>query len=164
VIDIDSETQWRSFWHNGLADDLWMSCAGLTRASILFVKMDCWVIGQRKRRRPSDDYARQRRAWLPIDAFDPCDDGFGAQLVDNSAEMLQVIDLEIDRELGEIRRAPAHADIVDIAVVLGDHGCHLGEAARLVDIVDHDPGRKGLRGASGGDFNLSLTARLFLAP
>src|SRR5947209_7972810 len=87
-----------------------------------------------------------RKSYLPVDAFDPCDDGFGAQLVDNSAQMLQVIDLKIDRELGEIRRAPAHADIVDIAVVLGDHGRHLGKAARFVDIVDPDPGRKPLRG------------------
>jgi hypothetical protein len=33
---------------------------------------------------------------LPIDALDPCDHGFSAQLGDNSAEMLQVIDLKID--------------------------------------------------------------------
>src|SRR5260370_19903552 len=47
VIDIDSETQRRSVYHSGLADkfrrrsDNRMSCAGLSRASILFVKMDC---------------------------------------------------------------------------------------------------------------------------
>ena len=40
--------------------------------------------------------------FLPIDAIDPRDDGFGAQLGDDSAEMLEVIDLEIDRQLGEI--------------------------------------------------------------
>ena len=44
---------------------------------------------------------------LSIDALDPCDHGLGAQLGDDSAEMLQVIDLEIDGEFGEIRRAPA---------------------------------------------------------
>src|SRR5258707_15380947 len=42
------------------------------------------------------------RATLPINTLDPCDDGLGAQLGDNSAEMLQVIDLEIDGQLGEI--------------------------------------------------------------
>ena len=35
---------------------------------------------------------------LSIDALDPGDDGFGAQLGDNRAEMLEVIDLEIDRQ------------------------------------------------------------------
>src|ERR1700724_3221032 len=85
------------------------------------------------------------RRVLPIDALDPCDDGFGAQLGDNSAEMLQVIDLKIDGELGEVRGAPAHADIVDIAVVFGDYGGDLGEAAGLIDIVDQDPRRKALR-------------------
>src|SRR4029077_2048399 len=82
---------------------------------------------------------------LPIDAFDPGDNGFGAQLRDNGAEMLQVIDLEIDRELGEVGRAPRHADIVDIAVMLSDHGCYLGKAPRLVDIVDQNPCREALR-------------------
>src|SRR5664279_1811440 len=86
-----------------------------------------------------------RKRYLSIDALDPCDDGFGAQLGDNSAEMLQVIDLKIDGQLGEIRRAPRHADIVDIAVMFGDHGSHLGEASRLVDVVDQDPRREALR-------------------
>src|SRR5713226_1848936 len=81
---------------------------------------------------------------LSIDAFDPCDDGFGAQLGDNSAEMLQVIDLKIDGEFGEIRRAAGHADVVDVAVMLGDHGGDLGQAPGLVDIVDEDSGRKAL--------------------
>src|SRR5665213_2936528 len=82
---------------------------------------------------------------LSIDALDPGDDGLGTQLGDDGAEMLQIIDLEIDGELGEILRAPRHADVVDIAVMLGDHGGDLGKAAGLVDIVDHDPGRKALR-------------------
>src|SRR5580704_4255978 len=86
-----------------------------------------------------------RESHLSIDALDPCDDGFGAQLGDNSAEMLQVIDLKIDGEFGKVLRAPGHADIVDIAVVLGDHGGYLGKTAGLVDIVDHDPRRKALR-------------------
>src|SRR5664279_5277301 len=86
-----------------------------------------------------------RKRYLSIDALDPCDDGFGAQLGDNSAEMLQVIDLKIDGQLGEIRRAPEHADVVDIAVVLGDHGGDLGEASGLVDVIDEDSRRKALR-------------------
>ena len=81
---------------------------------------------------------------LSIDPFDPCDDVLGAQLGDNSAEMLQVIDLEIDGELGEIRRAAGHADVVDIAVMLGDHGSDLGQTPGLVDIVDQDSRRKTL--------------------
>jgi len=78
----------------------------------------------------------------PLTRFDPCHDGFGTQLGDNSAEMLQVIDLEINGEFGEIRRPSRHADIVDIAVMLGDHGGDLGEASGLVDIVDQDSRRK----------------------
>src|ERR1700724_1985522 len=84
------------------------------------------------------------RRVLPIDALDPCDDGFGAQLGDDSAEMLQVIDLKIDGQLGEIRRAPEHADVVDIAVVLGDHGGDLGEASGFIDVIDEDSRRKAL--------------------
>src|ERR1700748_3459252 len=87
----------------------------------------------------------QGRPALTIDAFDPGDDGLGAQLGDNSAEMLEVIDLEIDGELGEVGRAPGHVDVVDIAVVLGNDSGDLGEAAGLVDVVNHDPGRKALR-------------------
>src|SRR5215211_710766 len=79
---------------------------------------------------------------LPIDALDPRDHGLGAQLRDNSAEMLEVIDLEVDGQLGEVGRAARHADIVDIAVMLGDHGRNLGEAAGLVDVVNLDARRK----------------------
>src|SRR6516162_242857 len=85
------------------------------------------------------------RAKLAIDAFDPRDHGLGAQLSNDRAEMLQVIDLKIDREFSKIGRAPAHADIVDIAVVLGDHGRNLRQAAGLIDVVDQDSRRKTLR-------------------
>src|SRR4051794_13766993 len=51
---------------------------------------------------------------LSIDAFDAGDHGLGAQLGDDGAEMLQVVDLEVDGELGEIRRAPGHIDVVDV--------------------------------------------------
>ena len=45
----------------------------------------------------------------------------GAQLREDGGEMLEVVGLEINRDIGEIGRAPRHADIVDVAVVLGDH-------------------------------------------
>src|SRR5437763_17158991 len=83
---------------------------------------------------------------LSIDALAPSDDGFGAQLGDDSAEMLEVIDLKINGQLGEIRRAPEHADIIDIAIVLGNHSGDLGEASGLVDVVDQNARRKALRG------------------
>jgi hypothetical protein len=39
---------------------------------------------------------------LSVDAFDAGDHGLGAQLGDNSAEMLEVIDLKIDGQFGKI--------------------------------------------------------------
>src|SRR5215475_7831762 len=83
----------------------------------------------------------------PVDAFDACDDGLGAQLVDDRAEVLEVIDLEVDDQFREVGRPPRHADIVDIAVMLGNHGRDLGETAGLVDVVDLDTGREALRRA-----------------
>src|SRR5271165_2594331 len=50
-----------------------------------------------------------------------------AQLGDDGIEVLEVVDLEIDGDRGEVRRPPAHADVVDVAVVLGDHPCDLRE-------------------------------------
>src|SRR5512142_2744354 len=64
---------------------------------------------------------------LAVDALHPRHDGFGTQLGDDSAEVLQVIDLEIDRELGEVGRAAEHAYIIDVAVVLCYHGRDPGE-------------------------------------
>src|SRR3954452_22907359 len=61
-----------------------------------------------------------RKSHLSIDALHPRDHGLGAQLGDDRAEMLQVVDLEVDGQFGEVRRPPGHADIVDIAVMLGD--------------------------------------------
>src|SRR5476649_2303552 len=104
-----------------------------------------------------------RKRYLSIDALDPCDDGFGAQLGDNSAEMLQVIDLKVDGEFGEIRRAPGHADVVDVAVMLGNDGGHLREAAGLVDVVDKNPRRKTLwRRLVDIPSNVEPALRLFL--
>src|SRR5689334_5666357 len=91
--------------------------------------------------------AREITGGLPIDAFNSCDHGLGAQLGNNRAEMLEIVDFEVNRQFGKIGRAPRHADVVDIAVMLGDHGRDLGEAAGLVDIVDLDPCRKALRRA-----------------
>src|SRR5579883_701713 len=45
---------------------------------------------------------RRKRSGSAVHALDPGDHGFGAQLRDNSAEMLEVIDLEIDGLLREI--------------------------------------------------------------
>src|ERR1700710_1770515 len=58
--------------------------------------------------------------------------GLGAQLRQDRGEMLEVIDLEINLHVGEIRRPARHADVVDIAVVLGDYLGDRGERARLV--------------------------------
>src|SRR5690349_12292037 len=82
---------------------------------------------------------------LSVDAFDPRDNRLCTELRDNCTEMLEVIDLEVDGELGEIGRTARHADVVDIAVMLGNDGGDLREAAGLVDIVDADARRKTLR-------------------
>src|SRR5436190_7366869 len=82
---------------------------------------------------------------LPINPLDARDDRLCTELSDNCTEMLEVIDLEIDGQLGEIGRAARHADIVDVAVMLGDHGGDLGEAAGFVDVMDQDPRWKTLR-------------------
>src|ERR1700692_3343636 len=102
------------------------------------MKAPLWPHGSRRRKSASSPCGVAGGASLTIDALDPCDDGLGAQLGDDSAEMLQVIDLEINGQFGEVGRAARHADIVDIAVMLGDHGGDLGEASRLVDVVDLD--------------------------
>src|ERR1035441_5460532 len=70
--------------------------------------------------------------YLTVDPFRLRHHRFGAQLRDDVGEMLEVVDLQIDQHIGEVRRPPRHADIVDIAVVLGDHLCNLGERAGLV--------------------------------
>src|SRR5580693_626623 len=54
------------------------------------------------------------------------------QLRDDRGEVLEVVDFEVDGDLGEVRRLPGHADIVDVAVVLGDDLRDLRERARLV--------------------------------
>ncbi len=61
--------------------------------------------------------------------------------------MLEVVDLEIDQHVGEIGRPPRHADIVDIAVILGDHLRDLRERAGLVHRLHRDARRKTLRRA-----------------
>ena len=83
------------------------------------------VDAEAKRQNRHQDGYRSRgnliRDTLTIDTLNLRDDGLGAQLRDDAVEMLEVIDLEIDGDLGEVRRLPAHVDVIDIAVVLGDH-------------------------------------------
>src|SRR5262249_43201960 len=69
----------------------------------------------------------------------------GAQLRDDGVEVLEVVDLEIDHERGEIGRLPLHADVVDVAVVLGDPLGDLGERAGLVDRLHGEPRRETVR-------------------
>src|SRR5579871_2997400 len=59
--------------------------------------------------------------------------------------MLEVIDLEVDGQLGEIRRLTRHLHVVDVAVVLGDDLGDLGERAGLVDRLHGKPRRVTLR-------------------
>src|SRR5215813_8446573 len=61
--------------------------------------------------------------------------------------MFEIIDLEIDDQFGKIRRTAGHADIIDVAVMLGNHGRDLGQAARPVDVIDQDTRWKALGGA-----------------
>ena len=46
--------------------------------------------------------------------------------------MLEIVNLKINGHVGEIRRAPRHADIVDIAVMFGDDLRNLREGAGFV--------------------------------
>ena len=62
--------------------------------------------------------------------------------------MLEVVDLEIDRDVGEIGRPPRHADVVDIAVMLGDDLCNLCKRARLVHRLHGDARWKALGACS----------------
>ena len=75
------------------------------------------------------------RSALAIDLLRP-------QLRDDRGEVLEVVDFEIDGDLGEVRRLPRHADIVDIAVVLGDDLRDLRERAGLVHRLHGKPGRE----------------------
>src|SRR5690242_4447858 len=68
------------------------------------------------------------------DALDLGDHRLGAQLPDDGVEMLEVVDLEVDGQRGEIGRLPLHADVIDIAVVLGDHLGDLRQRPGLVEI------------------------------
>ena len=73
--------------------------------------------------------------------------GLARNCADDGGEMLEVVDLEIDQHVGEVRRPPRHADIVDIAVVLGDHLGDLRERAGLVHRLHRDARRKAPRRA-----------------
>jgi hypothetical protein len=49
------------------------------------------------------------------------------QLREDGGQVLEVVDLEVDLHIGEVRRPPGHADIIDIAVVFGDNLRDLGQ-------------------------------------
>src|SRR5262245_64979558 len=70
-----------------------------------------------------------------------------AQLRQYRGQMLEVVDLKIDRYIGEIRRPACHANIVDVAIVLRNDLRDLGEGARLVNGLHGDARGKPLRGA-----------------
>src|SRR5690348_389972 len=79
-----------------------------------------------------------RRSFLAIDALRLGHHRLRTELRENGREVLEVVDLEIDGHVGEVRGAALHADIVDIAVVLGDHLRDLRKRARLVDRLHRD--------------------------
>jgi len=110
VIDIDSKTQRRTCNMIGSRQTLQRTSPHPEERPLGRVSKDerCVFMVQdaRKRRAP-----HMRESYLPIDALDPCDDGLWRVAGDNSAEMLQVIDLKIDGQFGEILRAPEHADV-----------------------------------------------------
>src|SRR5690349_19035128 len=58
-------------------------------------------------------------------------DRLGPQLGNDRIEVLEIVDLEIDRHVGEIRRPPRHPDVVNIAVIFGNHLGDLRQRARL---------------------------------
>jgi hypothetical protein len=58
---------------------------------------------------------------LPVHPFRPGDDPLRPQLRNDGGEMLEVVDLKIDRHRSKIRGLPAHADVIDVTVVVGDH-------------------------------------------
>ena len=107
VIDIDSEAQRRSLDIRTLGKFAAIDDPHPEERPLGRVSKDETCILSHGSRRAQERAPHHEEAFLSIDAVDPCDDGLGAQLGDDSAEMLQVIDLEIDGEFGEVGRAPA---------------------------------------------------------
>src|ERR1700730_12087636 len=69
------------------------------------------------------------------------------QLGDNRVEMLDIEHLKVDRNRGEIRGWPFHANIADVAVVLGDDLGYLCERAGFINRLKYNASRKALRRA-----------------
>src|SRR6185312_8155748 len=88
-----------------------------------------------------------RRSFLAIDAFRLGHHRLRPQLRQDRGQVLEVIDLQVDGDVGEVRRAARHVDVVDVAVVLGDDLGNLRERARLVDRLHRDAHRKAARRA-----------------
>ena len=61
-----------------------------------------------------------RRTGLAVHPLGASHHGLGAQLRDDRGEVFEVINLKVDGQVAEVGRFPLHADVVDVAVVLGD--------------------------------------------
>src|SRR4029078_8447254 len=79
---------------------------------------------------------------LAVHPFGHGHHGLRTQLRQYRGEMLEVVDLKIDRNISEIRRAPRHTNIVDVAIVFRNDLRNLRERARLVHGLHGDAGRK----------------------
>src|ERR1700724_1332734 len=66
---------------------------------------------------------------------------------DDRVQMLQIIDLDIDRHFPEIGRKRFDDDVVDIGRMIADHGRDRPQGARLVDRGDEKPRREQLMAA-----------------
>ncbi len=82
---------------------------------------------------------------IAVDALDAGNHRLCTQLGNDSVQMLEVIDLQIDGQIRKIRRTATHADIVDIAVMLGNDTGNLSKTSRLIDVLHMQSRRKTLR-------------------
>src|SRR5690242_2704326 len=80
-------------------------------------------------------------------AIDGVDNRRCAQRGDDVGEMPDVLHLDVDQNLEEIRRAVGDLEIGDVAAVLADNGREAAETAGLVAERDVDPAdmRDGVR-------------------
>src|SRR5690349_23209629 len=85
------------------------------------------------------------RTGLPVHPLGAGHYRLGAQLRDDRGEVLEVINLEVDRQVREVWRFSLHADVIDVAVVLGDDLGDLRQRAWLVDRLHGDARRKAAR-------------------
>ena len=59
-------------------------------------------------------------------------------------EMVEIPDVDFDQHVGEIRSAPDHAQVVDVAVGIADYVGDLRQCSGFVDSRDADQGGKTL--------------------